>query len=148
MPGRRAQYLRRCGSQRRAPPGQTVYAEILTTSGAQELSVRRLPNGTIRLDHVGEEPDESAKGDLDRAVDRNGCSSDAYTEYGYKVTETATYNFRVSSTPSDLGRVEARNAIARAARNVFDTRNGCRMGDRVPVALKYGGQTGATASAA
>jgi hypothetical protein len=39
------------------PPGQTAYAEILTTSGAEELSVRRLPDGTIRLDRVGDEPE-------------------------------------------------------------------------------------------
>jgi hypothetical protein len=42
------------------PPGQTVYAEILTTSGAEVLSVRRLPDVTIRLDRVGDEPEESA----------------------------------------------------------------------------------------
>jgi hypothetical protein len=39
------------------PPGQTVYAEIPITSGAEELSVRRLPDGTIRLDRVGDEPE-------------------------------------------------------------------------------------------
>lgn len=39
------------------PPGRTVYAEILITSGAEELSVRRLPDGTIRLDRVGDEPE-------------------------------------------------------------------------------------------
>ena len=127
------------------PPGQTVYAEVLTTSGAEELSVRRLPDGTIRLDHVGEEPGESAGGDLGRAVDREGCYRDAYTDYDHKVTERATYNFRVSTTPRDLSRGEARDAITRAARNVFDTRNGCRMGDRVPAALEYGGRTGAPA---
>ena len=126
-------------------PGQTVYAEVLTTSGAEELSVRRLPDGTIRLDHVGGEPEESAGGDLGRAVDREGCQSDAYTYYDWKVTEKATYNFRVSTTPRDLARGEARDAIMRAARNVFDTRNGCRMGDRVSVALQYGGRTGAPA---
>ena len=127
------------------PPGQTVYAEVLTTSGAEELTVTRLPDGTILLDHVGEEPDESAGRDLGRAVDREGCHSDAYTNYDWKVTEKATYEFKVSTTPRDLGRGEARNAITRAARNVFDTRNACRMGDRVPVALKYGGRTGAPA---
>ncbi len=127
------------------PPGQTVYAEVLTTSGAEELIVRRLPDGTIRLDHVGEEPDESAGKDLGRAVDREGCHSDAYTNYDWKVTEKATYEFKASTTPRDLGRGEARNAITRAARNVFDTRNACRMGDRVPVALEYGGRTGAPA---
>ena len=127
------------------PPGQTVYAEVLTTSGAQELSVRRLRDGTIQLDHVGEEPDESAGGDLERAADREGCHSDAYTNYDWKVTEEATYNFRVSTTPRDLRHVEPRNAILRDDRNVLDTRNGCRMGDRVPVALEYGGRTGAPA---
>lgn len=78
-------------------------------------------------------------------VDREGCHRSAYTNLTYKVTETTTYNFRVSSTPRDLTRTGARNGIMRAARNVFDTRNGCRTGGRVPVALKYGGQTGAPA---
>ena len=127
------------------PPGQTVYAEILTTSGTEVLSVRRLPDVTIRLDRVGDEPEESAGGDIGRGVDREGCHRSAYPNLDYEVTETTTYNFRVSSTPRDLTRAGARNGIVRAARNVFDTRNGCRMGGRVPVALKYGGRTGAPA---
>lgn len=129
------------------PPGQTVYAEVLTTSGAQELSVRRLPDGGIHLDRVGEEPDEAFALDRGRGADREGCSSRSYKDLDHKMTETGaiTYGFRVSTTPSDFNRRGARNAVVRAARNVFDTRNGCRMGDRVPVAIKYGGQTGAPA---
>ena len=127
------------------PPGRTVYAELLTTSGAQELSVRRRPDGTIQLGHVGDEPEEAAAGDLGRAVGREGCYSDAHTDWDYKVTETKTYNFRVSTTPSYLKRYAASNGIMKAALNVFDTRNDCRMGDRVPVAFKYGGRTGAPA---
>ena len=132
------------------PPGQTVYAEVLTTSGAQELSVRRLPDGAIELDHVGEELPEdeteaSATEGSGRAADREGCHSSAYADWDYKVVDEITYNFNHSTTPRNLSRREAGNGIQRAARNVFDTRNGCRMGDRVPVTARYGGQTGAAA---
>jgi hypothetical protein len=37
------------------PPGEGVYTEVLTTSGAQELEVARRADGTIELDHVGDE---------------------------------------------------------------------------------------------
>jgi len=132
------------------PPGRTVYAEVLTTSGAQELSVRRLPDGAIELDHVGEaspgdEPEASAGSGSSRAVDREGCYSSAYANLDYKVVDQITYNFNASTTPRSLSRREAGNGIQKAARNVFDTRNGCRMGDRVPVSAKYAGQTGAAA---
>lgn len=132
------------------PPGRSVYAEVLTTAGAQELSVRRLPDGAIELDHVGEEflgdePEASATEGSSRAVDREGCYSAAHTNLDYKVVDQTTYNFNASTTPRSLSRREAGNAIQRAARNVFDTRNGCRMGDHVPATAKYGGQTGAAA---
>lgn len=136
------------------PPGRTVYAEVLTTSGAQELSLRRLPDGAIKLDHVGDETasdetaggaEASATGDPGRAVNREGCHSDSFADLDHKVTGKVTYNFNSSTTPRGLSRREAGTAIQRAARNVFDTENGCRMGDRVPVALGYGGVTGAPA---
>jgi hypothetical protein len=135
------------------PPGRAVYAEVLTTSGAEELSVSRLPDGTIELDHVGEDLGEPADA-LGRAIsDRVGCRSSDYTDLDHKVTDPSvtgrliTYNFKVSTTPSNIPRLRAKNAIARAAGNVFNTRNGCRMGDRVPVRLVYGGRTGAPAQA-
>jgi hypothetical protein len=141
------------------PPGQTVYAEVLTTSGAQELSVRRLPDGAIRLDHVGEEPsgeeaEASAVGNSGRAVkNREGCYSDAYADLGYKVMNpkvtgrTIRYQLNFSTKPPGLARREASSAVQKAARNMFDTRNGCRMGDRVPARVDYGGKTGAPAHA-
>jgi hypothetical protein len=137
------------------PPGKTVYAEVLTTSGAQELSVRRLSDGAIKLGHVGEEPEGDEVGrlaarDPGRTIDdREGCYSGAYVDLGYKVMDpqvtgrTIEYQINLSTKPRGLSRREAGNAVQKAARNVFDTRNGCRMGDRVPVAVKYGGQTGA-----
>jgi hypothetical protein len=127
------------------PVGQSVYAEVLTTSGAQELGVERLPGGTIELTHVGEESEEPAASDLSRATNREGCFNPTYTDLDHKVTGTLDYRFKVSTTPPGLARLAARNAIRKGALNVFGTRNNCRMGDRVPVALRYTGSTGAPA---
>ena len=128
------------------PAGKSVYAEVLTTSGAQELGVERLPDGTVELTHVGDESEEpAAPADLSRATDREGCFNPTYTDLDHKVTGTLDYRFRVSTTPPGLGRLAARNAIKKGALNVFGTRNNCRMGDRVPVALRYTGRTGVPA---
>lgn len=124
------------------PAGRSVYAEVLTTSGAQELGVERQPDGTVELTHVGEESEQAAASDLSRATDREGCSDPTYTDLDHKVTGTLDYHFRVSTTPRGLSRLAARNAIRRGALNIFGTRNNCRMGDRVPVALRYSGATG------
>lgn len=108
--------------------------------------MRRRSDGAIELDHVGDESEGSATGGFGRAVnDRKGCYSPDYTDLDHKVTAKLTYGFRTSTTPGGLKRLAARNAIRRAALNVFDTRNTCRMGDRVPVALEFGGGTNAPA---
>ena len=133
------------------PAGQAVYAEVLTTSGAQELGVQHLPDGAVELTHVGDESvaeadlEDPAATDLFRAASREGCSDLANTDLDHKVTETLAYGFRVSTTPPSLRRLAAKNAIRRGAANVFETRSNCRLGDHVPVALRYGGRTGAPA---
>ena len=43
------------------PPGRGVYAEVLTTSGAQELEVTRLRDGTMELGHVGDDSAPAAE---------------------------------------------------------------------------------------
>ena len=129
------------------PSGESVYAEVLTTTGAQTLSVGRAQDGTIRLNHVGEEPEEAFE--LGRAANREGCRSSSFNNLAHKVVETApiTYELNFATAPRGLKRTAFRNATLRAARNVFDTRNGCRMGDRVPASIRYGGKTGLRAQA-
>lgn len=129
------------------PAGQAVYAEVLTTSGAQELGVRRQPDGAVELTHVGGESEELATADLSRSTSSEGCFDPANTDLDHKVTGTLDYAFKVSTTPPGLQRLAARNAIRGGALNVFGTRNSCRLGDRVPVALRYVGNTGAPAQA-
>ena len=127
------------------PPGRTVYAEVLTTSGSEELSVSRQPDGAIELDQGGDEPEFEAPAGPGRAVNRNGCYSSGYTDLDHKVTGALSFSYNVSSTPTNLSRLQARNAVRRAASNVFNTRNNCRLGDRVPVFVSYGGRSGAPA---
>ena len=137
------------------PAGRTVYAEVLTTSGAEELEVRRQLDGAVELTRVGDE--SGAEGDAGteepdavtpfRSSGREGCADLANTDLDHKVTETMKFEYRVSTTPRSLRRVAARNAIRRGAANVFDTRSNCRLGDRVPVGMTYGGKTGVPAQA-
>lgn len=127
-------------------PGEGVYAEILTTSGTQELEVRRREDGAIELEHVGDDPGGAAVGGSVRLAGGPGeCSDPAYTDLSYRVDSSLHYRINVRSTPPEISRRSARNAIRRAASNVFDTQNACRLGDRVPVALRYDGNTPARA---
>jgi hypothetical protein len=129
-------------------PGEGVYAEVLTVSGAQELEVRRRADGALELDHAG---DDSVGGpDAARSALPTGgqdpCSDRAYTDLSYKVASKLRYRFGASTTPGELSRSAAEDAIRKAAVNVFSTTNDCRrLGDRVPVAVKYDGRTSARA---
>ena len=123
------------------PPGKGVYSEVLTTSGAQELDVARRADGTMELDHVG---DESAA--ATRAVSgADACSDPAYTDNRWRVTSALHYRFNMSTTPRGIRHRAARSAIRHAAENVADTRSDCHLGDRVPATLNYDGGTSAVA---
>ena len=123
-----------------------MYAEILTTSGTQELEIRRREDGAIELEHVGDDPGGAAVGRSARLAGGPGeCSDPAYTDLLYRVDASLHYRISLRSTPPEISRRSARSAIRRAASNVFDTENACRLGDRVPEALRYDGNTRAHA---
>jgi hypothetical protein len=126
------------------PPGKGVYTEVLTTSGAKELDVARRADGTLELDHVGDDSQEFTA--ESRAAGGPGpCADSAYTDNSWRVTSGLHYRFNPSTTPRGIAHLAARNAIRRAARNVADTRSSCHLGDRVPAALNYDGGTSAVA---
>src|SRR5215207_9106184 len=59
------------------PPGKGVYAEVLTTTGSQELDVARREDGAMALDHVGDDSDASAA--KTRTVNEPGeCTDPGY----------------------------------------------------------------------
>jgi hypothetical protein len=126
------------------PPGKGVYSEVLTTSGVQELDVARRADGTMELDHVGDDSQEFTA--ETRAVSGQGpCSDPAYTDKSWRVSSGIHYRFNTSTTPRGITHRAARNAIRSAAGNAADTRSDCHLGDQVPATLKYDGSTRAVA---
>lgn len=124
------------------PPGESVHAEVLTTTGAEELQVSRREDGTIELGSVGE--DAEAGGDLAKAGGPGECSDPEYTDGQRRVPEGSPLRYEINkaSTPPELKPGDAVGAIRRAGARVVNTKSNCRMGDRVPAGLVYGGKTG------
>lgn len=138
------------------PPGTGIYAENLTTEGAQELLLFRAEDGTLTVDHAGDEVErekalaQAALPTLGReetaATQVSGrssgeCADGAYEGWEWRVSNYMRWKFNARSTPSELARRGAAKAIQRGGRNVFDTVNRCRLGDRVPSTLIYEGTT-------
>lgn len=125
------------------PPGEGVYAEVLTVDGTQELGVRRLEDGTLELDHVGNESDEKLGAEVLKNAARSAgeCGDPAFEGNDRRVEGTLVYRINWRTTPRDLSRRAAISAIRQAGGNVADTVNGCRLGDRVPARMAYKGYT-------
>ena len=123
------------------PPGESVHAEVLTTTGAEELEVGRREDGTIELEFVGEDS-EAAGGDFAKADGPGECSDPEYTLGERRLASALRYRFNRSTTPSGLRPGDAADAIRRGGTRVANTESNCRMGDRVPVGLVYEGKTG------
>ncbi|HEX6709164.1 MAG TPA: matrixin family metalloprotease [Rubrobacter sp.] len=123
------------------PPGKGVYAEVLTTSGAQELDVIRRADGTVELDHVGDDASVSRT----RTVNGPGeCEDPVYKDNSWRVTSELHYRFNVSTTPREIRHIQAVRAVRLAG--VVNTRNACHLGDQVPAALAYDGFTSKVAN--
>lgn len=137
------------------PPGTGVHAEILTTSGSQELNLVRSEGGILTIASRGDEGAQSGPSDpsqqffQERAAPERGaptqrsrraeCSDRAFTDWSWRVASHLRWSFNRRSTPSELSGRGALAAIRAAGNNVFNTDNSCRMGDRVPATLIYEG---------
>jgi Matrixin len=130
-------------------PGQSIYVEAVTTGGAQELEVVRYRDGTVELEYVGDESQGAQEEPaIAPAATRPGdCSDRAYTDLDYRVESTLSWYFNPDTTPNELTRKGAENAIRAGGANITNTKNNCRLGDRVPRenGLSYGGPTSAHA---
>lgn len=135
-------------------PGEGIYAEVLTTAGPRELLVTRAQNGTIELDDlnlnddtVEEQKAQGSTAERGTYAAASGCGDSAYNDLPYKVEDGLRYTFNNRTTPSELTRRGAVNAIRRGTSNIVNTKNPCRLGDRVPVGFAYAGKTGRLANA-
>jgi len=131
--------------------GEGVYAEALTPTGAQELEVTYYRDGTVELEHVGNDSggetasarassrELAARGSLGECADR------AFTKVGYRVNQGLGYRFKLSSTPRNLARAAAVKAIRAGGANMIGANNSCHLRYRVPATLRYEGRTGLSA---
>ncbi len=133
-------------------PGEGVYTEVLTTTGAQELEVTHYQDGTVEFEHVGNDSDDetvNAPALSRKLVARSSpgeCADPAFNSLGYRVSESLSYRFNRSTTPRNLRPAETIKAIRRGGANVTGTDNSCHLGDRVPVGFAYAGKTARHAS--
>jgi hypothetical protein len=133
-------------------PGEGVYTEVLTTTGAQELQVTRYEDGTVEFEHVGNDSDDEAASSpaLSRELAARGspgeCADPAFNSLSYRVSRGLGYRFNRSTTPRNLARAAVMKAIRRGGANITGTDNSCHLGDRVPATLRYEGRTGLSAN--
>ena len=117
------------------------------------MEVRRFPDGTIELEHVGYDSGdvptvEPATGDLAAARASGECSDDAYTDMDWRVTEDLglSYSFNQSTTPQEIRPDAAAGAITRGGTNITGARNNCGLEDQVPAEMTYLGDTDSDAN--
>ncbi|QIN79020.1 matrixin family metalloprotease [Rubrobacter marinus] len=127
------------------PRGESVHVETLGVSGAQELVIEHRPDGAIELAKVGDDSAANEPARATRATGPSECSDRAFTPLSYRVEPGLSYYFNRATTPSEITRTAAEAAVRRATTNVANTRNACRLGDRVSVGMAYAGATTAVA---
>jgi hypothetical protein len=130
-------------------PGQSVFVDATTTEGFQELEVTRYKDETVDLNHVGDESEDAQTSpeNVTAASGPSECSDRAFNLRNYKVFVVLRGYFNPKTTPNELSRRAAVRAIRRGTADVYDTRNNCHMGDRVPdrIGMSYEGSINARA---
>ncbi len=127
-------------------PGQSIYVEAYTTTGSQELEVTRYEDGTLELEHVGDET-EAAQREPEFGVEGGPapCADDHYNNLDRKVYADLKWYFNPRTIPGELSRKGAKRAIQRGTANVTGVHDSCGIPDRVPYRMVYQGATRARA---
>ena len=127
-------------------PGQSIYVEALTTTGSQSLEVTRYEDGTLELEHVGDET-QVAQREPEFGVEGGPppCADDHYNNLDRKVYADLKWYFNPRTIPGELSRKGAKRAVQRGTANITGVHDSCGMPDRVPYRMLYQGSTRATA---
>ena len=115
-------------------PGQSIFVDATTTEGSQEFDVTHYTDGTVELNYVGDETAQSESGIGTAARGPGECSDIKFYQPKpkYKVYVVLRQYFNPRTTPNELSRKGAVSAIRRGTADIYNTRNNCGMGDRVP----------------
>jgi hypothetical protein len=129
-------------------PGQGVHVDALTVTGHQELEVTRYRDGTVELEHVGDDT-EAVRGEQEvgTAGGPGECSDGARNDLSRAVKGQLLWYFNPRTTPDELSRKGAVRAIRNGTANILNMRNNCGRGNVVPdrVSMTYEGSTRAHA---
>jgi hypothetical protein len=126
-------------------PGQGVLVDALTVTGSQELAVTRYRDGTVELNHVGDE--SQSEPEIDTASSPGECSDGAMSELGYAVKRPRAggihWYFNPRTTPDELARRGAARAIRKGTANIMNVKNNCGLRKVIPpeVIFAYEGST-------
>lgn len=132
-------------------PGEGMHAEIYSPEDSQELSVTNNGDGTVVLSQVGD--DTARSGEQEKALESrvasraasNGCGDSAHNpnpaNTGRRLYRDIRYYFNARSTPSNVSKVRARDAIVAGSAGIAQVRNPCGVRDRVPRKMVYSGPT-------
>ena len=129
-------------------PGQSIHVDATTTEGPQELEVTRYRNGTVGLDHVGDETEAIRGGREIGATGGPGeCSDGAFTRRKHEVYVVLRGYYNPQTTPDELSRKGAVRAVKKGTSDITNTRNKCGLGDRIPsdIGMSYEGSIKARA---
>jgi hypothetical protein len=126
-------------------PGQGVLVDALTLTGSQELAVTRYRDGTVELNHVGDE--SQSEPEIDTASSPGECSDGAKSDLRYAVKKPQAggihWFFNPRTTPDELTRKGALRAIRKGTANIMNAKNNCHLGKVIPreVIFAYDGST-------
>lgn len=126
-------------------PGEGVYVHATYVTGNQELMVTRYRDGTVGLEHVGDETEGARTGFGTTATGPGQCADRAYTDRDIRVDWTLSWYYNKPSIPGELATRSAVRAIRRGGANITRVRDACGFRDRVPHGLSFKGKTAARA---
>jgi hypothetical protein len=123
-------------------PGKGVILSVDHVSGASTtLAVTTSADGTVTVsDSVPAPVAESTP------AAPNKCNDSAYTLYQGKPKWTAPYNwrFKSGSTPNELTKKQATDALKASVKNITGAENTCGLADQVSAKASYKGSTTAS----
>ena len=98
---------------------------------------------------MGDESEDAQTGPdtVTAASGPDECSDRAFSKSDHKVFVVLRGYFNPKTTPNELSRKGAVRAIRRGTADVYDTRNDCRLGDKIPdqIGMSYEGSINARA---
>jgi hypothetical protein len=130
-------------------PGESVFAEVMSPGGNQQLVVANPVGGKLVVERADAADGRRAalrgpEGATPRASGPSACRDSYRNPWSSRLNNYIRWYFNRGSTPSYLPDRGVVRAMQRAGTNVSAVRDGCGIGDSVPAVLKYQGTTGSS----